>query len=163
MQKGKTGCGRLFGRGLVFICLVIVCLLPAVSEGGETSYLIKEKVGDFEPEVKIYVCWRKAKAGNPFLVEGPFNCETAITTVDAPFPGGGVTGEQLMSVVDKVVVKDSIIEVRIRALEAGKSADDPGAGMMTVDRDANEFYNNYVGRDARGRLVLFLDIETKAD
>jgi hypothetical protein len=163
MKSGeKTRTGASFW-GLVAVSLLIVGLLPPVSAGGETMHLIRERVNDFDPGVRINVCWRRTPPGNPFLAAGPFNCDPVITAVDPPFPGGGVTGEQLMSVVDRVVVEGSVVEVRIRALEAGKDAGDPAAGMMTVNREANEFYNNYVGRDAEGRLVLFLDIEVNTD
>jgi hypothetical protein len=83
--------------------------------------------------------------------------------VDAPFPGGGITGDQLTAVAEKAVGSGKIKEVRARSLEEGKAAGDPSAGMMTVDKGPGEFYNNYVGRDKAGRLVIFLDIESSAD
>ena len=149
----------------IWAAVLAACLLGI----GLPAYALAEDgpmaaVGvDFEPGAAIHVCWRMAEPGNPFAAKGPFNCETTIKAVDAPFSGGGVTGEQLMTVVEKVVEPGKIKEVRVRSLEVGKDAGNPSAGMITVDKDASEFYNNYVGRDKSGRLSIFLDVEAKVD
>ena len=129
---------------------------------GEASPLVTAKAADFDPGAKIHVCWRTALPGNPFLVTGPFNCSAFIQAVDAPFPGGGVNGDQIMSVVEKNFSPDQITEIRIRSLEAGQPADNPSAGLMSVSRGTDEFYNNYVGRIEGDRLAVFLDIEVKS-
>jgi hypothetical protein len=148
---------------ILFAALVFFVSGPSVGPAAAEEPVIESAGMDFEPGAVIHVCWRMAEPGNPFLAKGPFNCETTVKAVDAPFPGGGITGDQLMAVAEKAVVAGKIKEVRARGLEAGKAADDPGASMMTVDKGSSEFYNSYVGRDKDGRLVIFLDIEEKAD
>ena len=145
-------------RKTVFIVLATLLVLisgPGTGRAAAEEPVIEAVGMDFEPGVVIHVCWRMVEPENPFLAKGPFNCEATVKAVDAPFPGGGITGDQLMGVAEKAVGAGKIKEVRARSLEAGKAAGDPGAGMMTVDRGASEFYNSYVGRDKDGRLVIF--------
>ena len=66
-----------------------------------------------------------------------------------------------MSVVKKAAGDATVNEVRVRGLTVGLAPDDPSTSMMTVEAGADEFYNNYVGRDQEGRLVIFLDIEVQ--
>ena len=134
---------------------------PPLASAGEN--MIQAKMEDFDPEASIHVCWRLVRPGNPFLVEGPFDCGATVSAVKAPFPGGGLNGDQLMAVARKAAGDQRVNEVRVRSLTAGKDAADPGANLMTVDAGPDEFYNNYVGRDGRGRLVIFLDIELAAE
>ena len=153
-------------RKSVILALALLFVLvsgPGVGRVAAEESVIETAGVDFEPGAVIHVCWRMAEPENPFAAKGPFNCETTIKALDAPFPGGGVTGEQLMTVVEKVVEPGKIKEVRVRGLEAGKEAGNPSASMITVDKDASEFYNNYAGRDKAGRLAIFLDIEEKAE
>lgn len=150
---------RLAG-GLLLVALICPALCPpAQAKGPAVSHLIKQKVGDFPAGAAIAVCWRTVTAGNPFLAGGPFNCATTIKAVKAPFPGGAINGDQLMAVVHQGLGAAKIKEVRVRALQPGKDAADPGANLMTVSPGAGEFYNNYVGRQADGRLAVFLDLE----
>ena len=143
--------------------LFLISLGALTAGAGDAAPTIKAKVSDFDPGAVIHVCWRHVPPGNPFPAKGPFDCSASIKAVDASFPGGGVNGDQIMSVVEKTVSLDRVVEVRIRGLEAGKPADDPAAGMMSVSRGASEFYNSYVARDDRDRLALFLDIEIKPE
>ena len=149
---------------MVTVLLLSVIAFPvnhSVCYAGEN--MIQATVGDFEPGLVIHVCWRLVKQGNPFLAKGPFHCENTVEAVDATFPGGGLNGDQLMSVVEKAVGAKKVVEVRARELTAGQDVADPGANMITVDAGANEFFNNYVGRDSQGRLAVFLDIEVQSE
>lgn len=121
--------------------------------------MINAVVGNFDPGEVIHVCGILVDSGNPFNVTGPFVCDVTVKSVNAPFPGGGINGDQLMAVVHKSAGNKKIDKTRARALTVGMDAADPGTNMMTVDTGAGEFYNNYVVQDQQGRLVIFLDIE----
>lgn len=153
--------GKRINLWLVLALTLCLAWSPAAlaKDSAAGSHMIKQRVGDFEPGTVITVCWRKVPPGNPFTASGPFNCQSTIKALKAPFPGGAVNGDQLMAVVRQALGNVKIKEVRVRALQAGKDAADPGANMMSVSPGKSEFYNNYVGREASGRLVLFLDIE----
>ena len=162
--KENLTMGKIHAAVVVTVLLLSVLAFPVnqpVCYAGEN--MIQATVGDLEPGVVIHVCWRLIKQGNPFLAEGPFDCGNTVEALDAPFPGGGLNGDQLMSVVEKAVGTKKIVEVRARGLTAGQDAADPGANMITVDAGANEFFNNYIGRDSQGRFAVFLDIEVQGE
>lgn len=143
--------------------LILVFTSTFHSPASAGDYVIRAIVDDFEPGEKIHVCIREVKPGNPFEAEGYFNCGAIITAVDAPFPGGGVTGDQLMHAVQEAFGSRPVGEVRVRALTAGRPVDDPNASMMTVAPGHNEFYNSYVGRDQNGRSAIFLDVDVTGE
>ena len=142
----------------LLLCTVIGALFicePAFAE----NIVVQSKTEDFEPGTTVHVCWRMVEPGNPFLVSGEFDCKSKIEAVKAPWGGGGINGDQLIGIVDRVKGDIKIKEVRIRSLSEGLKATDQSVNMMTVDKGDDEFYNSYVVKDNRGRFAVFLDIE----
>ena len=156
----KSGRPALWMVLAVHLCLVLATAASA-QDADQPPHMIAQRAPDIQPGASIAVCWRVVPPGNPFKAAGPFNCGSAIRAVKAPFPGGAVNGDQLMAVIGQALGAAKIKEVRVRALQAGRDAADPGANLMTVSKGANEFYNNYLGREESGRLVIFLDVEVE--
>ena len=111
---------------------------------------------DFAPGAKINVCWRTFAGDNPFAVSGDFECANdPIVAIDAPFPGGGLTGRQITDFVKTKVPQAQ--EMLARSVKAGE---DPkkSKGSISVGDEEMGFYNNYVVADGDG-FRLYVDVQ----
>lgn len=113
---------------------------------------------DFAPNTKIITCYRLVPTGsNPFTLQGEFSCSQSIVAIDAPFPGGGVTGKQIVELINKSKVKGEIKNIRAHNVVTEKPFKSGGA-MIVTGSDGN-YYNSYVYKPESGDLKIYLDLE----
>lgn len=92
--------------------------------------------------------------------DAPFVDAGTVVAVDAPFPGGGVTGAQLATVARTWAAGREIQEIRAKSPEVG--AVETWSGAISVGDADNEYYGNYVARDSAEELVVFLEVQVGA-
>ena len=121
----------------------------------QQTFPVVNSQGDFEVNVSIILYYRWSN--DYFDKETHFKKLTSIQTIDAPFPGGGVTGEQVYSEI-AAVEKDKKFKIFARSVK-----NDPFTwrGSIEVSNSKNEYYNNYVCADKDGQLYMFLDLRTE--
>lgn len=117
---------------------------------------------------KITVRWRTIPSeSTPFAAGAPYSHEGGVTAIKAPYPGGGVTGKQLVESVRPSVPEGKMRRVWARGVREGEAADSGPSGIsvlafgISVGDDEREFYDNFVMQDAAGKLVIYLDVEVE--
>lgn len=121
----------------------------------QQAFPVVNSQGDFEENVSIIIYYRWSN--DYFDKETHFKKLTTIQTVDAPFPGGGVTGEQVYSEI-AAAEKDKTFKIFARSV---KNNPFNWKGSIEVSNSKNEYYNNYVCADKDGQLYMFLDLRTE--
>ncbi|BBM84100.1 ankyrin repeat domain-containing protein [Candidatus Uabimicrobium amorphum] len=132
----------------------ILGVAPKVKKPKQVFHIVKGQ-GDFETNVSVIIYYRWTN--DFFDKETHFKKLATIQTVDAPFPGGGVTGAQVYNEV-AAVIKDKGGKIFARSVK-----NDPFTwkGSIEIKDAKNEYFNNYVCADKDGQLYMFLDLKKK--
>jgi hypothetical protein len=115
----------------------------------------KVKVGD-----SVEVCWRHTPATQPFAKhDTPFQCPASFAASKAPWGDGegGVNGAMLIAVLRTAVPGLDPAQVRLRAPTPSKDPREPGS-TCDVNDSQSQYYNNWVGVDAAGKLRVYVDV-----
>jgi len=78
-----------------------------------------------------------------------------LPAVPAPFGGGGLPGDVLFDLARKAAGPEGFSEVLLRQARVGVDPRAPGSAISVGD-GADEYYNNYVARNAANELIAFL-------
>ncbi len=113
----------------------------------------------FPPQTEITVYWRRVQ--NIYFPQGRFEKQAKIRAIKAPFPGGGVSGEQITLLLKKELPHEKISQIYLRSISKGKEPEDYQNGRITIKGEANSFFNNYVSLDGENNLLMFLDISVE--
>ena len=113
----------------------------------------------FPPQTEITVYWRRVQ--NIYFPQGRFEKQAKIRAMEAPFPGGGVSGEQILQLLKKEIPQEKISQIYLRSIGKEKEPEDYQNGRITIKGEANSFFNNYVSVDGENNLLMFLDISVE--
>jgi hypothetical protein len=107
----------------------------------------------------ITVYWRYVPVTmNPFEIKAPFDNSGTVKAAVSPFGGGGITGKQVISVINKKKTGRAV--VRYRALFLKNQEDPSGKPSMStiVVRNDDSFYDTYVINTKDEKLAIYVDV-----
>lgn len=110
---------------------------------------------------KVTVYWRYVPAHvNPIDIKSAFDNSGDITAIKTSFGDGGITGNQVVTLIKKKQLKKKVIRYRALSLKNGDDPSGKPSLASIVVRDDESYYDNYIIKNRNNELAIYIDVIT---